>query len=148
MNISLFRLIAMMSGFIGLVCGFLSLLPYLDGISFFILLCFSAVIVMLLLMKANILRLESTTEGITIGAIIGFLSYLAFSVIYLPIIIISARVFNYSPNYSIAIFASHANLFILLMISIFISIVSATINAFGGFLVYYLTEFFKNMNNR
>lgn len=148
MNISLFRLIAIMSGFMGLVCGFLSLLPYLDGIAFFVLICFSAVIVMGLLMKSTILRIESTAEGITIGAIIGFISYIAFSVIYLPLIIISARVFHYSPNYSIAIFASHANLFILLVISVFIAIVSATINAFTGFLVYYITELFKNMNNR
>lgn len=148
MNISLFRLIAIMSGFIGLVCGFLSLLPYLDGIAFFVLICFAAVIVMGLLMKSTILRIESTAEGITIGAIIGFISYIAFSIIYLPLIIISARVFHYSPNYSIAIFASHANLFILLVISVFIAIVSATINAFTGFLVYYITELFKNMNNR
>ena len=148
MNVSLFKLIAMISGFFGLVCGFLALLPYLDGIAFFSLICFSAVVTMLLLMKTNILRLESTAEGITIGAIVGFISYIAFSIIYLPLVIISARFFNYSPNYSIAIFASHANLFILLMISLFIAIVSATINAFTGFLVYYLTEIFKNMNNR
>ena len=148
MNVSLFKLIAMMSGFVGLLCGFFALLPYLDGIAFFALIGFPAVVVMSILMKSNILRLESTAEGITIGAIIGFLSYIAFSIIYLPLIIISARVFNYSPNYSIAIFASHANIFILLMISLFIAVVSATINAFTGFLVYYLTELFKNMNNR
>ena len=148
MNISLFKLISILSCFLGAVGGFLALLPYIDGFVFIILMCFASVIVMTFLIKTNILRLETVNESFAIGGIIGFLSYLAFSIIYIPLVIISIRVFNYAANYSIAIFAGHANLFIIIMLTVFVALVSAIINAGSGFAVYYFTELFKNINNR
>ena len=148
MNISLMKLITMLSCFIGVVCAFLSLLPYIGGVVFFFLICFTAVVVMLILMKTKLLQIESVQESITIGGICGFLSSMAFALIYIPMVILFARVFHYFTNEGVAIFFAHANLFVVLLLSIFMAIFSATINAFTGFVVYYLTELFKNMNNR
>ncbi len=148
MNISLMKLITMLSCFIGVVCAFLSLLPYIGGVVFFVLICFTAVIVISLLMKAKVLQIESVQESLAIGGICGCLSSLAFTLIYIPMVIILARVFHYFTNYGVALFFGHANLFVIIILSVFLAIISATINAFTGFGVYYLTELFKNMNNR
>ena len=148
MNISLLKLVSLLSGFIGIICGLLALLPFIDGFVFFVLMCLPAIIVISMLMKLNLLRIESVPESITIGAITGFVSFLVFSIIYIPIVIIMMRTMKYYTNEGVALILSHANLFILIMVSVFFGILSATINAFSGFLVYYVSEIFKNMNNR
>ena len=148
MNVSLLKLISMLSGFIGIICGLLALLPFIDGFILFILMCLPAIIVITTLMKINLLKIESVSESITIGAITGFVSFMAFALVYMPIVIILMRTMKYYTNEGVALTLVHANLFILIVLSVFIAILSATINAFCGFLVYYITEIFKNMNNR
>ncbi|MBR6099495.1 hypothetical protein IKP85_07085 [bacterium] len=148
MNVSLLKVITMLSCFIGAVCGFIALLPYIGGFAFFTLMCLASVIVMIFLMKLRVLNLESVPESITIGGIIGFVSYLAFSIIYIPCTVILIRFFKYATNYGIALTLGHSNLFVIITISLFLAILSATINAFTGFLIYYIAETFKNMSNR
>lgn len=148
MNMSLLKVISILSCFIGAVCGFLSVLPYIGSLAFLILLCFSAVIVIIFLMRVGALRLESVPESITIGGIVGFISFLVFSLIYMPLVIILVRVFHYSSNYGVAIFLRHANIFVVIVCAIFLAILSATINAFSGFLIYYITETINNLSKK
>lgn len=148
MNVSLLKVITILSIFIGIICGFVALLPYIGGLAFFTTLCLSSVIVIILLMNTGILKLETMPESFTIGAIIGFISYLAFSIVYIPLVILMIRVFHYATNYGISIILGHSNLFVILILSVFMAVISATINAFTAFLIYYITEVFKNMNNR
>lgn len=148
MNISLIKVISILSCFLGVICAFVSLLPYISGFAFFVLMCLASVIVILLLMHLNILKLESVPESITIGGLIGFISYFAFSVIYIPMVIILIKFFQYSTNYGVSLALGHSNLFVILTVSIFLAVLSATINAFTGFLVYYISEVLKNLNSR
>ncbi len=148
MNMSLLKLISILSCFIGFVCGILSVLPYIGSLAFLILLCFSSVIVIMFLMRTGVLRLESVPESITIGGIVGFISFLAFSLVYMPLIILLVRVFHYSSNYGVAIFLGHANVFIITVCAIFLGILSATVNAFSGFLIYYITETINNLSKK
>ncbi len=148
MNISLFKLILMISGFIGILAGILSVFPFIGGWIFFILICFSAVIEMGFLIKVGILRLDSIQESIAIGGIIGFMSFLAFSIVYMPLVIILLKAFKYYANYGVAIALNNASLWIIIFISIFLAILSATVNAFTGFLTYYISELIKDMQNR
>jgi len=147
-NTSLLKLISILSCILGAICGFLSLLPYVGGLVFFVLMCLASIIIMIFLMRAKLLNLESTPESITIGAIIGFVSFIAFSVVYMPLVLFFMKVFHYYTNYGVALSLSNANLFIIMVVTIFMGILSATINAFTGFLLFYITEIFKNMNNK
>ena len=146
MNTSLLKLILILSCFLGAICGFLSLLPFLGGLIFFILLSLSSVIVIIFLMRSNLLQLESIPESITIGSIIGFVSFIAFSIVYMPLVIILMKAFKNYTNYGVALSLSNANLFIIIVVSIFMAVLCATINAFSAFLLYYITEVFKNIN--
>jgi len=147
-NTSLLKLISIMSCLFGGICGFLSILPFVGGFVFFVLMCFASVIIILFLMRSNMLNLESTPESITVGGIIGFISFLAFSVIYMPLVILLMKVFKYYTNYGVALSLSNANLFIILVVSVFMAILCATINAFTAFLLYYITEIFKTVNRK
>ena len=144
MNKSLLKLIFLISIFLGLFFGVLTAVPYIGAITFTILLCFASVIELTFLMHAGVLELFTVNESAVLGAIIGFVSFMAFCLIYVPIIAILFKFFNYSDNYFLSLMLGNANIFIILVLSVFMSVLSATINAFMGFLTFYIKEFIKN----
>lgn len=148
MNTSLLKVISILSSLIGVVCGFVALLPFIGGIAFFIMMCLSSVIVIFMLMNAKVLQFDSVPECLTIGGISGFISYIAFSIVYIPLTIIMIRGFKYAANYGIALILGHSNLFVIIVLSLFMAIIAASINAFTAFIIYYITETLKNMNNK
>ncbi len=148
MNISLIKLITLMSIFIGIIAGFLTLVPFIGGWVFFILICFAAVIEMGFLLKAGLLKLDSAPESAIIGSIIGFLSFIGFSIIYMPLVIILLKIFKYYVNYGVALALNNSSLWIIILVTLFMGILSATINAFTGFLTYYVSGFIENMQNK
>ena len=147
MNISLLKVITTLSCFIGIICGFVALLPYLNGLAFFALICLTAILIITILMKLNVLKLESISESLTIGGIIGFISYIAFSIVYVPIAILLIRVFKYSSNYGVSLLLGHSNIFVIIMISIFMAAFSATVNGIASLCIYYFNKFLENLNN-
>ncbi len=148
MNISLIKLIMMMSGFVGIIAGLLTAVPVIGGFVFFLLICCSAVFIMGFMLKIKILTLESVQESAVIGGIIGFLSFIAFSMVYMPLVLILLKVFKYYANYGVALALNNSNLWVIIFVTIFIAILSATINSFTGFLTYYVSELFKNIQNK
>ena len=147
MNISLLKVITIMSCFIGVICGLVALLPYLNGLAFFVLICLSSIIIVLTLMKMNVLKLESIPESLTMGGIIGFISYIAFSIVYIPLAILLIRVFKYSANYGVSLMLGHSNLFVILIISVFLAAFCATVNGITSLCIYYVCKFIENLNN-
>ncbi len=145
---SLLKVILLMSTLLGLVIGLISPIPYIGGLAFLALLCFSAPIVLGVLLNIGVLKIDNISESAVLGGIVGFVSYLAFSVVYMPIVMILYKVFNHYVNYGVTLALTNANLFVIVTVSIFMGILSASINAFSGFLTYYLAEVFKNMNNK
>ena len=143
MNYVLFRQISVLSIFFGAVLGLMALIPYVGTIALIFLLCFIAPLVIWLLVKYNCLSLSSIQDGIIVGAISGFVAYLAFSIVYIPISIILVKFLNYAANQGVGLMLNYASFFILLVVSIFMGVVGATINSFTGFLMFYVIEFFK-----
>lgn len=146
MDKSLLKLILLISAFLGVVFGILTATPYIGEIAFWILLCFAAVIEMLFLMKVKLLELFTVNESAVIGGIIGFVSFMVFCIVYIPIVAILYKFFNYSTNYGVSMILGNANFGILLILSVFMSVLSATINAFMGFITFYIKEFIKTLD--
>lgn len=146
MDKSLLKIIILISAFIGVVCGLLTAVPFIGPVAFFTLLCLSSVIVMVFLMKAKVLELYTVQESVTIGGIIGFVSFMIFCIVYFPLVIILYKVFHFSSNEGVALFLNAANFWIMLIFSIFMAVLSATVNAFTGFLTFYIKEFLKTLD--
>lgn len=146
MDKSLLKLILLISVFVGILGGILTVVPFVGEVAFGILLCLAAVIVMSFLLKTKLLELFTVQESVTIGAIIGFVSFLAFCIVYVPAVIILAKIFNYSSNYGVSLMLQTANFSVIFILSVFMAILSATINAFTGFLTFYVNEFLKTLN--
>lgn len=146
MDKSLLKIVILISAFIGGLCGILTGIPFLGPIAFMVLLCFAAVLEIIFLTRAKVLELFTVQESATIGGIIGFVSFMVFCIVYFPLVIILANVFHYSSNEGISLFLGAANFWIILIFSVFMAILSATINAFMGFLTFYLIGFIKTLD--
>lgn len=146
MDKSLLKLILFISIFIGVLAGVLTAVPYIGELAFWILLCLSAVIEMAFLIKVGVLELESVQESVTVGGIIGFVSFMSFSVVYMPIVLILLKLFKFYTNYGVAVMLGAANIGIIILLAVFMAVLSATINAFTGFLTYYIYEFIKTLD--
>lgn len=143
MNIDyvLLRQICVLSLFFGALCGLVTLIPFIGTLSFIFLICFMAPLVLWVLIKYNCITLTSIKDSIINGAIVGFVSYIGFSVIFLPISVILVKVFHIASNMGIGLMLQNANFFILVVLSMFMGVLSATVNAFTGFLTFYVIEF-------
>lgn len=141
----LLRQISILSVFFGVILAFVTLIPYVGTLSLIFLLCFIAPLVIWLLVKYNCLSLNSIQDGIIVGAIAGFVAFLGFSVVYVPISVILMKFFHIAANYGVGLMLRDAPFFILVVISVFMGVVSATINAFTGFLTFYVLEYISSM---
>ena len=143
MNTNLLKQICLLSLFLGAALGILTLIPFIDQIAFWILMCFSAACVMLFMIKIEFLELQSVKESVILGAIIGFVAFIGFSLTYIPVTVMLAKFFKLYTNYGIAISLSNASFGLTLVLVVFMGVLAATVNAFSGFLTYYGIDFYK-----
>ena len=140
-NYVLLRQISVLSIFFGALLGAITLIPYVGTLSFIFLICFISPIVIWILVKYNCLSLSSIKDS----ALAGFVSYMGFSIIYVPISVILMKFFHIAANYGVGLMLENANFFILVVISLFLGVLSATVNAFTGFLTFYVIDLVNSM---
>ncbi len=145
MNSNMLKVVVLLSVIVGLISGFLSVIPFVGTVAFWIVMCFTSVLVMLYLHSLKVLNLQSVNESAVMGFVSGFTSFIGFSVSYIPCVIILAKFFNIYPNYGVSLMLNNATLGVMVMFVIFIAVLSATVNAFFGFLTYYGLNYFDNM---
>ncbi len=147
-NFILLKQIAILSAFFGAVLGTLTLIPYLGVISFVFLICFISPLVIWILVKYNCLSLSSIKDSVITGAISGFVAYMGFSIIYVPISVILMKLFHISANIGVGYMLGNASFFLLLVLSLFMGVLGATVNAFTGFLTFYVLDFINSIEKR
>ena len=147
-NFILLKQIAILSAFFGAVLGALTLIPYLGVISFVFLICFISPLVIWILVKYNCLSLSSIKDSVITGAISGFVAYMGFSIIYVPISVILMKLFHISANIGVGYMLGNASFFLLLVLSLFMGVLGATVNAFTGFLTFYVLDFINSIEKK
>lgn len=145
MNINLLKQISLLSIFLGLALGVITLIPFINNLAFFILMCLSSTIIIMFLTKLQMLEIETTHQSVILGSIIGFMTFVGFSLLYIPVSIFLIKVFHLASNYGVSIFLSNASFGIMILLVIFMGILSATVNAFSGFLTYYIYGCYKSV---
>lgn len=144
-NYVLLRQIAVLSAFFGGLLGVVTLIPYVGAVSFIFVICFIAPLVIQILIKYGCLSFSCAKDSVIVGAISGFISYLGFSAFYVPLSVILMKYFHLAANYGVGLMLKNATFFILVVISIFMGVLSATVNAFTGFLTFYVLEFIASI---
>ena len=140
MNQLLIKQTAILSAILGGILGVLTLIPFVRNFSFMILvLCVSAVVIVYM-KKNDLIGMIDVKEGAVLGGIIGFVSFIAFAIVFIPLVSITGLIFK--GTYDAYLFSMFRMLGFLVstMLMLFFAILSALMNSFAGLLTAYVYE--------
>ena len=147
MNILLLKQAALFSALIGGILGIITLIPYLGSISFMaLILCLSAIIIVYF-KRNNLIGIIDMREGAILGAVIGFASFVAFSIVYTPLSIIIGLITEkfYIGRVILQFITNFGGFFVLISLLLFIAFISALMNAFSGVVTAYVYELLSGL---
>lgn len=140
MNQLIVKQTAILSAILGAILGVLTLIPFVGSFSFMtLILCISAVVIVYM-KKNELIGILDVREGAILGAIIGFISFITFSIAFIPIAAILGLIFKSYYFGWLTILLKASGFFVLIMLVIFIAILSALMNAFAGLVTVYIYE--------
>ena len=152
MNLLLLKQLSILSAFAGAILGFITIIPYVSFISFMLLiLCLSA-FVLAYLKQNELVGIISVREGCIFGAVIGFVSFLAFAVVFTPIsMLLGWLIPSYTQGFMRFFLGSFGSFIVMIFLIIFMGGISALFNAFSGLVTAYVYELItgvKKENNQ
>jgi hypothetical protein len=140
MNPLIVKQTAILSAILGGILGVLTLIPFVRNFSFMLLiLCISAVII-IYMKKNELIGIIDVKEGAILGAIIGFVSFVAFSIVYVPLVALTGLIFKNYYTFGITYLLRASGFFVLIVLVVFLGLLSALMNAFSGLVTAYIYE--------
>ena len=133
----LLKQMGMLSSVLGLVLGVITIIPFICNFSFFALIVLSAPIILVYMKKLDMIGILDIRQGAMYGAIIGFISFVAFSVSFVPLATITG--FIYKGSYYLGVsLLFRTGFFVLIMMVFFVALLAALMNAFSGLVTIYV----------
>lgn len=114
----------------GVVFGILLLIPYISPFIFFLMFILAGILAVCVIKKSSSVGLLTIYDGLLIGSISGFISIIATSIIYLPIVSIFGGYFSMKGY----------DLLAILIVVVSTALLSALFNAFSGLVTAYVFE--------
>jgi len=140
MNRIVVKQTAILSAILGGILGVLTLIPFVRNFSFTLLMiCISAVVI-IYMKKNDLIGIIDAREGAILGGIIGFISFIAFSIIFIPIAAILGAIFKTYYFGWLSMLMKASGFFVLIMLVVFMGLLSALMNAFSGLITAYVYE--------
>lgn len=132
--------LAIISLIFGVISGFLALIPILGIIILLMLIFCSSFIVIILMKKFALIPNPNEQTGMLWGGISGFITFIGFSIIFLPSSFILSLIFKLSYYTGIGMIMK-SGFSTMIMLVIFLAILCGMMNAFAGLASVY---FFNN----
>ena len=126
-----------LAGIMGLILGVLTIIPFICNFTFFAIMILAAPIMYIYMKKLNLLGYLEPKQGAIYGAIIGFISFLGFSVSFVPLATIIGFLYKGSFYLGVSLLF-RSGIFVTIMMVLFVSILSALMNAFSGMITVYI----------
>jgi len=141
MNILLLKQLAILSAFAGIILGLITVIPYVSAFSFFVLILFLSAIILVYLKQNDLIGIISIREGCIFGAVIGFVSFIAFAVVYTPIsMLLGYFIKSYTQGFLRFFLTNFGSFVVMIFLIIFMAGISALFNAFSGLVTAYIYE--------
>ena len=141
MNLLLLKQLAILSAFAGAILGFVTVIPYVSMFSFLILILFLSAFVLAYLKQNDLIGIISIREGCIFGAVIGFVSFIAFSVVYTPIsMLLGWLIPAYTQGFLRFFMTSFGSFVVMILLIILIAGISALFNGFAGLVTAWVYE--------
>ena len=142
-NELLLKQIAILSALAGGVLGFLTIFPYINIFSVTILVICLAAGILVYMKRENLIGIFDMKEGAILGAVVGFVSFIAASIIYIPLDIFLGLIplAAFKAHFIMRFFFnSFGSFIVMLMLIFFVALLSALMNAFAGLATSYVYE--------
>ncbi len=140
-NELLLKQVAILSAIAGGALGILTIFPYINIFSVSILVICLAAGILVYMKRENLIGIFDMKEGAILGAVIGFVSFIAAAIVYTPIDIILGLIPFFKAHFIMRFFFnSFGSVIVLLMLVFFIALLSALMNAFAGLATSYVYE--------
>ena len=141
MNLLLLKQLSILSGFAGVILGLVTIVPYISLFSFLILITCLSAFVLVYLKQNELIGLISVREGCIFGTVIGFVSFIAFSVVYAPISMLLGWLFtSYTQGFLRFFMTSFGSVVVMILLMILMAGISAMFNGFTGLVTVYVYE--------
>lgn len=140
MNPLIIKQTSILSAILGGIIGVLTLIPFVRNFTFLILMLALAAVVIVYMKKNDLIGIIDSREGAILGAIIGFVSFVAFSIVYVPLVAIVGFIFKGYYTFGITMLLKVSGFFVLVVVMLFLAILSALMNAFAGLVTAYVYE--------
>lgn len=153
MNLLLLKQLSILSAFAGVILGLITIVPYVSFVSFMILiLCLSA-FVLAYLKQNDLIGIISIREGCIFGAVIGFVSFIAFAVVYAPLsMLLGWLIPSYTQGFlRFFMTGGFGTIVVMILLIIMMAGLSALFNGFSGLVTAYVYELItgiKKENNQ
>ena len=152
MNLIILKQLAILSVFAGIALGLITIVPYVSFLSFMTLILFLSAFILVYLKQNDLIGIINTREGCIYGAVIGFVSFIAFSVVYTPVSMLLGWIFpSYTQGFLRFFLNSFGSLIVMILLMILMAGISALFNGFTGLVtawVYELITGEKKENNQ
>ena len=146
MNLIILKQLAILSAFAGAALGLITIIPYISFISFMILLLFLSAFIIAYLKQNDLIGIINTREGCIYGAVIGFVSFIAFAIIFTPIsMLIGWLIPSYTQGFLRFFLNSFGSLIVMMLLIIFMAGISALFNGFTGLVTAWVYEMITGM---
>lgn len=133
MNLIILKQLAILSFLAGAFLGLITIIPYVSFISFMILLLFLSAFILVYLKQNDLIGIINVREGCIYGAVIGFVSFIAFSVVYAPFsMLIGWLVPTYTQGFLRFFLNSFGSVIVMILLMILMAGISALFNGFTG----------------
>lgn len=141
MNLLLLKQLAILSAFAGAIFGFITVIPYVSAFTFFVLIFLFSAFILVYLKQNDLIGIISIREGCIFGAIIGFVSFIAFALVYTPISMILGWLLPaYTQGFMRFFLSSFGSVVVMILLIIFMAGISALFNGFAGLVTAYIYE--------
>jgi len=145
MNKVILKNLALLGLLAGVVFGVLGAIPYVGGFALFAMFFLSAPVVMLLLIMAGKLDLTTPKDSIINGALTGFFANITFSFAYSIVVALLYITIKFTTNPFLTAMIINSPVWLLIVIILFIGVLTATTNAFSGFLTHYIINLIRDL---
>lgn len=148
MELVVLKRMVIISSILGAIIGIITVVPIINVLSFFTILFLSAPIVIMYMTKYNMMGVLDLKQSLIYGAIIGFISFLGFSITFVPLATIIGLIYKSSFYLGVSMLFREG-FFVMLLMVFFVALMGgALMNSFSALLYYQIrTYLFKDEIN-
>lgn len=140
MNGILLKQISILSAIVGAILGVITIIPLLGSFSFLFIIALMGAGLIVYMKKMSLIGFLEPNDGAIFGGIAGFISFLGFSVTFLPlctIIGVFAK-FSFYAGIKSLVLGFISMPFLLIVFVVLTALMSALMNAFSGMVAAYI----------